>query len=151
MIDTNLIVIVILVLIILVMGYWLWKTEQRLKKFFRGARAESLEDSMKDALATVKNIEEYHQKLHKRLEHIDSRVQRSIQGIETVRFNPFSDSGGDQSFATAFLDEHGNGLVISSLYSREKTSVFAKPIKAYNSQYELTNEEKQALSQAKRS
>jgi Flp pilus assembly protein TadB len=151
MLDTQLIVIIILLAVIVAMGYWLWKTEQRFKQFFRGSRAENLEDSMKDALKTVQNIENYHEELHKNLHTLDTRLRRSIQGVATVRFNPFSDSGGDQSFATALLDEDGNGLVISSLYSREKTSVFAKPIKKHESQYELTNEEKQALQQARRS
>ncbi|NIT70429.1 DUF4446 family protein, partial [candidate division KSB1 bacterium] len=59
-------------------------------------------------------------------------------GVGTVRFNPFKGTGGGQSFAAAFLSEHGNGVVISTLYSRERVSVFAKPIQSFASEYELT-------------
>lgn len=57
--------------------------------------------------------------------------------------------GSKQSFATALLNEHGDGVVISTLYSRERTSVFAKPIKKFDSEYELTPEETQALTEAR--
>jgi hypothetical protein len=149
MLDTNLIVIIVLVFIVIILVYWLWKIEQRLKRFFRGSKASSLEENFKDLTNSVASIEEYHKKLKQEFGIIDARLSRSIQGLETVRFNPFSDSGGNQSFAIAFLDEKGNGVVMSSLYSREKTSVFAKPIKGFQSTYELTKEEQEALSKAK--
>ena len=66
-----------------------------------------------------------------------------------VIFNPFPDQGSNQSFAIGMLDEEGNGLVISSLYSRERISVFAKPVKNGKSEYELSTEEKEALEKAK--
>jgi len=65
-----------------------------------------------------------------------------------VRFNPFEDVGGDQSFAIALLDQHGNGLVLSSLHNRAETRVYAKPIQAGRSEYTLSAEEQQALAQA---
>jgi hypothetical protein len=69
-----------------------------------------------------------------------------------VRFNPFkgTGSGGNQSFATTFLNEENNGVVISSLYSREHTSVFSKPIKNGVSEYELSDEEKESFAEAKK-
>ena len=61
---------------------------------------------------------------------LQNLLENNIQNIEVVRFNPFKDEGmgGDQSFAISFLDKKGNGVIMSSLYSREKVSVFAKPI-----------------------
>jgi hypothetical protein len=58
--------------------------------------------------------------------------------------------GGNQSFATAFLNEDGDGVVISSLYSREHTSVFAKPVKKHSSEHEMSNEEKEAMEEARK-
>ena len=74
-----------------------------------------------------------------------------MTGVETVRFNPFKGdgSGGNQSFSTAFVNEEGDGVVISSLYSRERVSVFAKPVKKMSSEYEMTAEEKESLQKAK--
>jgi len=68
--------------------------------------------------------------------------------LGVVRFNPFSDVGGDQSFAIALVDGHGNGVVISSLYGRHDIKVYAKPLKKWESEYTLTDEEKQAIAHA---
>jgi hypothetical protein len=79
---------------------------------------------------------------------INNKLKKSIRGLETIRFNPFSDQGSNQSFAIGMLDEEGNGVVLSSLYSRERMSIFAKPIKNNKSEYELSTEEKEALKKA---
>jgi organic radical activating enzyme len=81
------------------------------------------------------------------LRELDGRIKRKLHGAKTLRFNPFAGtgSGGNQSFATALLDEEGDGVVISTLYSREKMSVFAKPIKHRTSEFDLTDEEKEVL------
>jgi hypothetical protein len=87
------------------------------------------------------------------LENVEKRLGRSIQGIGTVRFNPFrgNGEGGNQSFASSFLNEKGDGVIISSLYSRDHVSVFSKPVKEYKSEYELTQEEKDSMEKAKQS
>jgi hypothetical protein len=72
-------------------------------------------------------------------------MRRTVQRVGLVRFNPFSDTGGDQSFSIALLDGEGDGLVISSLFSRSETRVFAKPIQGGQSKYNLTEEEQQAI------
>ena len=76
---------------------------------------------------------------------IDERTQRSIQHIGLVRFNPFEDTGSDQSFAIALLDDRGDGLVISSLHGRSNTRVFAKPVASGGSAHHLSEEESEAI------
>ena len=74
-----------------------------------------------------------------------------IQKIGLVRYNPFAETGGDQSFCLALLNGEGSGLVISSLHSRDTTRVYAKPIKKGKALgYELSDEEKQAVKKAKK-
>jgi hypothetical protein len=65
-----------------------------------------------------------------------------------VRYNPFQDTGGDQSFALALLDKRGDGVVVSSLHSRTMTRFYAKPIKGGVSPLSLSEEEVQAVQQA---
>ncbi|MCX6747604.1 MAG: DUF4446 family protein, partial [Candidatus Nomurabacteria bacterium] len=77
------------------------------------------------------------------------KSKKSISGLETLRFNPFPDQGSNQSFAISMLNEEKDGVVISSLYSRERMSVFAKPIKKGKSEYELSDEEKEVLDKTK--
>jgi len=75
----------------------------------------------------------------------------NIQKIGLVRYNPFAETGGDQSFCLAVLDGNDSGLVISSLHSRETTRIYAKPVKKGKAVgYELSDEEKQAIKKAKK-
>ena len=127
---------------------WILKTEKRLKRFFLGKKANNLEDtivSLENDIAKLKKAKEI---TEKELVEINAKLKKSIRGLETVRFNPFPDQGSNQSFAIGMLDEENNGLVLSSLYSRERMSIFAKPIKNGKSEYELTAEEKKALEKA---
>ena len=79
-------------------------------------------------------------------------MKRSLQSVETVRFNPFKGSGegGNQSFSTSFVSENGDGVVISSLYSRDRISVFSKPLSKFQSSFELTDEEKKVIEDSKK-
>ena len=83
------------------------------------------------------------------MEKNNTKLKKSIRGLEIIRFNPFPDQGSNQSFAIGMLNEEGDGVVFSSLYSRERMSIFAKPIKNNKSEYELSTEEKEALEKAK--
>ena len=76
---------------------------------------------------------------------IEQRSVRSLQHIGLVRFNPFDDTGSDQSFAIALLDDQRDGIVISSLHGRANTRVFAKPVAAGDSPHNLSDEESQAI------
>ena len=74
--------------------------------------------------------------------------QQAIQRVGVVRFNPFTDSGGDQSFAIALLDALGNGVVLSSLHGRADTRIFAKQVRSGRSKHQLSAEEEEAIRQA---
>lgn len=75
--------------------------------------------------------------------------KRHMQRLGFLRFNPFRDAGGDQSFALALADQEGNGFVMSSLHSRDVTRVYGKPLVGWESIYPLTDEERQAIEKAK--
>lgn len=82
---------------------------------------------------------------------LEDKLGDSLQNVEVCRFNPFKNDGvgGDQSFATTLLNKKGDGVIISSLYSRENVRVFAKPIKNWQSKYELSEEENTVLNKTK--
>ena len=71
--------------------------------------------------------------------------QSSIGRVGLVRFNPFEDTGGNQSFALAMLDGHGDGFVVSSLHARAGTRVYAKAIAGGKGESALSDEEGEAL------
>ena len=134
--------------IILVEAIWIVKTEKRLRRFFLGKKAKDLEETIFNLEKDILKLKESKENTEKELVVINKKLKKSIQGLEVIRFNPFPDQGSNQSFAIGMMNEENNGVVISSLYSRERMSIFAKPIKNGNSEYELTNEEKDALNKA---
>ena len=134
--------------LILIYAFWMFNTEKRLKRFFRGKKGRDLEDSIVTLEENIKKLTEAKNNIEQELLTVNAKLKKSIRGLETIRFNPFPDQGSNQSFAIGMLNEDGDGVVISSLYSRDRMSVFAKPIKNKNSTYELSTEEKKALEQA---
>lgn len=143
------IVIYALMGVLIALALWVMRQERRLNKFLYGKDAKSLEDTILNIKGGIERIDGSQKDTAEYLKTIDRKLQKSIRGVETVRFNPFKDSGSNQSFATAFLDEEGDGVVISSLYSRERVSIYAKPVKRLASSYELSEEERSALRNAK--
>ena len=139
---------IIIGVVVLALISWIFLIELRLKKFFRGKGAKELEGVLLSLSDDLKKLNVSKEEIEKYLETVEKRLKKSVQGIGIIRFNPFEDAGSNQSFSVAFLNEEGDGVVISSLYSREKVSVYAKPIKKGESEYSLSDEEKEAVKTA---
>ncbi|HEV2248909.1 MAG TPA: DUF4446 family protein [Candidatus Limnocylindria bacterium] len=76
---------------------------------------------------------------------LEASSRLALQKVGIVRFNPFHDSGGDQSFAIALLDQGGSGVVVSSLHGRAETRLYAKQVAVGHSKQTLSDEEQQAI------
>jgi hypothetical protein len=79
---------------------------------------------------------------------LEATALRTFQRVGLVRYNPFEETGGNQSFALALLDAEGNGWVLSSLHARTGTRVYAKAIRGGRSDAGLSEEETAAIRQA---
>jgi len=121
----------------------------RLRQLLGGKNASSFEEIITGLHRAIEIEEKTSAGFRQQLADINNRLRRTIQSIRTVRFNPFHDSGGNQSFSTIFADEDGNGVVISSLYARERMSIYAKPILEFSSAHELTEEEQGIIAERK--
>jgi hypothetical protein len=126
--------------------------ERRLSKLTLG-RNGSIEESLAVLSREMKETREFRSEVERYLKLVESRLRGSVSGVGLVRFNPFSTDGqgGNQSFAAAFLDEEGSGVVLSTLYARNHVGVYAKPLVHGSSTYELSHEEKEAITEAKQS
>lgn len=114
--------------------------------FFQGKEGKNLEDLIIKNSCDIKDLDKEIQELYNISNKIHNLSLKSIHKFGVVRFNPFGDIGGDQSFCAAFLDGKNNGLVISSLHTKEGTRVYSKPVvKGESEKYQLTEEEKQAI------
>ena len=147
--------VVVLVAAVVLLGVWvawLQRSEavlrRRLRRVLPQGESGGIDEILDRQLKSVESLSERVDalnKLHHELEHLS---QRTIQKVAVIRYNPFSDTGGDQSFAIALLDSLGNGVVVSSLHSRTDTRVFAKPIQSGRSKFQLSDEEQDAIRKA---
>jgi len=106
-------------------------------------------ENLKEISKLIASIEEKIISLDKRLEKIETSSRVHFQKIGLVRFDAFSGTGGQQSFSLALLNKKNNGFVLTSLFGEGRSRVFAKEIKNSKSVRSLSEEEKQAISQAK--
>ncbi|ETB63907.1 TPA: DUF4446 domain-containing protein [Candidatus Nomurabacteria bacterium] len=142
------ILIYILVVLIIILLVWNTLLERRFKRLFMGTKAKDLEEIMIYLGKQVENIKNSQIDTKKHLNIIDSRLDKTVRNVEMIRFNPFIDAGSNQSFAIAFINDEGDGVVMSSLYARDRMSIFAKPINKGKSTFELSTEEKEVLEKA---
>jgi hypothetical protein len=148
--DPQLIIIVLGIVVILLIG-WIIRLELRLNRLTKGTNKQNLETSLLEMQVHANDFKTFKEQILASLQHMEGRLRKSVQKVATVRFDPFKGSGhgGSQSFATAFLDESGNGVVISTIHTRERVGVFSKPIKNGTSEYELTPEEEAVIKEAR--
>jgi len=128
------------------------RLERQFRALMKGAGATTLTMSLGDLVADqadrLETARADLEVLRKTVSDLEAPVARSVQCVGVVRYNPFGDTGGDQSFAVALLDQRGDGVVISSLHGRTATRFYAKPVKAGTSHTTLSEEEEQAIQQA---
>lgn len=106
-------------------------------------------ENLKEILVEIETLKKELEKTLKEIEILKKENVSYIQKVGIVRFNPFKEVGGNQSFSVAILDGKDNGVVITSLYTREGNRIFGKPVKNGKSEYLLLDEEKQAIHLAK--
>ena len=150
-VELVLIALLLAVLVLAVALALLYRSQTMLRRRLRRLLADG-EGMGLDAIAAdlekVDRLGERVDALNALQRDLERTGQHAVQRTGVVRFNPFTDTGGDQSFAIALLDALGNGLVISSLHGRADTRVFAKPVRGGRSKHQLSTEEEEAIRQA---
>jgi hypothetical protein len=116
-------------------------------KFFNKQKEEP--ENIEEILVGFKNLKERFDEVSKELKDIKAKSNFFMQKVGMIRFNPFKEVGGDQSFSLAILDGSDSGVVITSYYSRKENRIYGKPIKNGSSDYPLSEEEVLAIEKAK--
>jgi hypothetical protein len=138
----------------ILLAVWIVFLQIRIKKaweknaaFFAGTEITNIEDLLLKQEKNLKSLDKDIHELYGISNQINNLSFRGFHKIGMVRFNPFKDVGGDQSFAIAILNGKNNGITLSSLYTREGTRLYCKSITATQSdKHPLTEEEKEAIS-----
>jgi hypothetical protein len=145
----GLIILSIVTIVLASLVIWMYL---KLRKFLIGVDSAHIGESLTHVSNELENLNAFRAITEATVADMEKRLQTSIRSAHTVRFNPFKGTGGggNQSFATTLLNEKGDGVIISSLYSREYVSVFSKPVASFVSEHGLSDEEATSLEQAKR-
>jgi len=149
-VSYGLIIALVLLFSLFIWVIWIQILLGRLNKkndqLFAGNKAQNLEEIILQHSKNIKSLDKDIQELYTISNQINNLAFRGLHKTGMVRFNPFKEVGGDQSFAIAMLNGKNNGIVISSLYTREGTRIYSKSILAGKSEkYPLTEEEEKAI------
>jgi hypothetical protein len=135
---------------------WLAVTNVRLNRMIRHYRrlgrnvgGDKLELLLEEVLNRTDLATQEVAAVRQELGGLAGAVESHLQKVGMVRYNAFEDTGGDQSFALALLDAHGNGAIFNGLYHRNDCKVYAKPVRDWKSTYSMSDEEIEAIRKAR--
>jgi len=144
------VVVVILAGIVIFLWTRLRGLEGRYRRLMGDSTADRLEEMLEDYVRRVRGTLDRVDTLERLARDLQRTLGYSVQWVGMVRYNPFRDTGGAQSFAIALADAHGDGIILSSLHRRDLTRVYAKPLLGWKSTHSLTEEELEAIEAARR-
>ena len=107
-------------------------------------------ENLSEVLKELDEVKEKLKQTSRELTILKEKSKEFIQRIGVIRFNPFQEVGGDQSFSIAIMDEKDNGVLLTSLYNRGGNRIYGKSLKNGQSLYPLSDEEKKAIEEAKK-
>ncbi len=125
------------------------RLKRRYRALVRGEDGANLEQLIAENHVQVKAIAASLAELSQQIINHEERIRRKVGPVAIRRYNAFGEKGNDLSFSMSFVDEHGNGAVISSIFGREESRVYAKPVASESSSYTLTDEEKTVIAEAR--
>ncbi len=121
---------------------------RRIDALTRGKDAESMEDTILNFFERIESLEDAEQKMHRDIREIKENLKITYQKTGLVKYDAFREMSGALSYSLALLDKENNGVLISSMYSREGCYTYAKDIVNGGCKINLSEEEQEALKQA---
>ena len=142
--------ILILVLLILVVYQMVHISgmRSRYRAMMRGTEAQDLEGMLIKHVKDVEDVAATNARILEENELIRQFLRRTLVRTAAIRFRAFDDMGGDLSYAVALLDANNDGIIFSSIFAREDSRSYVKPVKGGTSEYALSDEEKSVLKEA---
>ncbi|MBI2431182.1 MAG: DUF4446 family protein [Candidatus Levybacteria bacterium] len=130
----------------------LWQLSSHYNNLTRGISQKTLKSILDHVLTGIEAADKSIVSLKARCDKLEKDGLFHIQKIGLLRFNPFKDTGGDQSFILSLIDANDTGIIITGLYSRSGTRWYAKKVEnGKGIEHELSDEEKKAIKEAKSS
>lgn len=134
-----------------ILSYLYWKEQNYLHHLFPKSGARDIRNKFKELVEIISGVVKENQALNRHLREVSKEGLGHLQKVAILRYNPYNDTGGDQSFSFALLDGKLNGSILTSLHSRSGTRIYIKVVKKGESDLELSKEEREVLEEAKQS
>lgn len=131
------------------LSIWLYRTAAHYNRLVKSTGGGNLKFILEKILSNQEDTAGYIRKIQSNIDQLKKDGLGDIQKVGIVRFNPFAETGGDQSFVLCLLDGQDTGFVLLSLHGREGTRTYIKPVRQGKSRYELSKEELQAIEEAR--
>lgn len=150
----ELIVVLLILMILILVGlcsflfFYYVKINKTINIFLEKGKVKDVKEILFSHIEKTKKLEVQFKEITDRIKLLENTSKISLQKLGVVRFNPFGDMGGNQSFAIALLDSKNNGFIISSLFTKEGSRVYAKAVLGGKSPHLLSVEEKEAIVRA---
>ncbi len=148
------VVLIIVGLLVLALFFFIINTirlnqlHRRYQQLMRGVNKANLEELIFKQSEQINDLRDQVKQIREKQAEVYQDIKESLGPIGIVRYNAFNDVGSDLSYSIAILNRDHNGVVLTSLYGREDSRTYAKPIEKGDSKYKLTDEEKEALQMA---
>ena len=131
------------------LSIFLFKAINHYQRLTRGTTRSNLEQILENVISKLDLSQKQVKEITQEITKLENLNKRNFQKHALIRFNPFEDTGGDQSFVLTILDGENNGIVISSLHSRHGTRIYAKEVTAgKHSTHQFSKEEKEVVEKA---
>ena len=124
------------------------KLRRRVDALTRGKDTESMEDIMLNFFERIENLEDHEKGTDRDIKEIKETLKSTYQKAALVKYDAFREMSGALSYSLALLDQENNGVLISSMYSREGCYTYAKDVEKGECKINLSEEEEEALKQA---
>ena len=147
--NENIIIFAILINAAIVIGliiYVIHINKKYIKFMKKIGNGSNIDEQLRKYIKEVEDIKIENKQIENYYITLNNNIDSCIQKVGMVRYNAFADVGSDLSFALALLDRNNNGIILNGLYGSDSSNIYAKPIKDGISTYQLSEEEKEAIS-----
>lgn len=126
------------------------KINKRFNRLMRGSSISNLEQVIEKYINEIEEMNLNINKNSKEIKFLTEKMSTYKGKVEMVRYNAFGEEGNDLSYSVAFIDDHRNGVVLTSIYNRGESNSYAKPIINGSSNYKLSQEEISVVEKAQK-
>lgn len=138
-------VLTVITIVALVMAV---KTNRKFQRFTQGIQVENVEELLQSNAELLRELENTSESMKEDIRKLECDLAFAIQRVGIVKYDAFDDVGSHLSFSLALLDQFKNGVVITSIYGRDFTTIYGKSVKYGKSEYPLSKEEEDAIDRA---